>query len=191
MNSKKKSIYPLVFVGMMAAMIFVATVYLRFEVPTPTGPTNIKTANILCLLGGMMFGGLYGGLAAGIGSMLFNLTNPAYISSAPFTFIFFFAMGAVCGFISNMHGKNGVDTKQNILAGVLGAATYWVLYIGKSVLVLVISGSAVAPAVAATVPKMVASGINGIVAVICSVLLAKPMNKALERAGVFDKMKKR
>ena len=31
-----------------------------------------------------------GGFAAGIGSMFFDLTNPAYITSAPFTFAFKF-----------------------------------------------------------------------------------------------------
>ena len=191
MNNKKNSIYPMVFVGMMAAIIYVATVYLRVEVPTPTGATNIKTANILILLGGMMFGGLYGGLAAGIGSMLFDLTNPAYVASAPFTFVFFFVMAFVCGKIANAKGKNGLDTKQNIVAATLGAGSYWLLYIGKSVITLVIQGSAFVPAIVATVPKMITSGINVVTAIIFSVLLAVPMNKALQRAGVFKKMDKR
>ena len=191
MNNKKNSIYPLVFVGMMAAIIYVATVYIRIEIPTPTGPTNLKVANILILLAGMMFGGLYGGLAGGIGSMLFDLTNPAYISSAPFTLVFFFTMAFVCGKIANARGKNGIDTKQNIVAAICGAGSYWCLYIGKSIISLVIQGSAFVPAVIATVPKMVTSGTNVIIAVVCSVLLAVPMNKALSRAGVFNKMDKR
>ncbi|MBQ6934567.1 MAG: ECF transporter S component [Clostridia bacterium] len=191
MNKKKNSIYPLVFVGMMAAIIYVATVYLRIQVPTPTGPTNLKVANILILLAGMMFGGVYGGLAAGIGSMLFDLTNPEYITSAPFTLVFFFIMAFVCGKIANANGKNGLDTKQNIVASVLGAGSYWCLYIGKSIISLVIQGSAFVPAVIATVPKMVTSGTNVIIAVVCAVLLAVPMNKALGRAGVFNKMDKK
>ena len=191
MNQKKNSIYPLVFVGMMAAIIYVATVYIRIEIPTPTGPTNLKVANILILLAGMMFGGVYGGLAGGIGSMLFDLTNPAYISSAPFTLVFFFTMAFVCGKIANANGKNGLDTKQNIVASICGAGSYWCLYIGKSIISLVIQGSAFVPAVIATVPKMVTSGTNVIIAVVCSVLLAVPMNKALGRAGVFNKMDKK
>lgn len=191
MNNKKNSIYPLVFVGMMAAIIYVATVYIRIEIPTPTGPTNLKVANILILLAGMMFGGVYGGLAGGIGSMLFDLTNPAYISSAPFTLLFFFIMAFVCGKIANANGKNGLDMKQNIVAAICGAGSYWCLYIGKSIISLVIQGSAFVPAVIATAPKMITSGTNVIIAVVCSVLLAVPMNKALERAGVFKKMDKK
>ncbi|MBQ7086857.1 MAG: ECF transporter S component [Clostridia bacterium] len=191
MNQKKNSIYPLVFVGMMAAIIYVATVYLRIQVPTPTGPTNLKVANILILLAGMMFGGVYGGLAAGIGSMLFDLTNSEYITSAPFTFIFFFIMAFVCGKIANANGKNGLDTKQNIVASICGAGSYWCLYIGKNIIEMVIAGSAFVPAVIATAPKMITSGINVVTAIVCAVLLAVPMNKALGRAGVFNKMDKK
>ena len=42
-----------------------------------------------------------------------------------------------------------------------------------------------------TVPKMITSGTNVIIAVVCAVLLAVPMNKALGRAGVFNKMDKK
>ena len=189
MNEKKtNALYPMVFVGMMAALIFVATHFIRIEIPTPTGPTNLKVGNILCLLGGMLFGGLYGGLAAGIGSVFFDLLNPAYVSSAPFTLVFFFIMGAVCGTISHMNGKKGLDTKLNIVAAVSGAMSYWLLYIGKSVIVLMLAGSAFGPALVATVPKMITSGVNVITASVFSVLLAKPMHSALEKIGVFKKM---
>ncbi len=53
--------------------------------------------NVLCLLSGMLLGPLQGGFAAGIGSMFFDLTNPAYITSAPFTFAFKFVMAWLCG----------------------------------------------------------------------------------------------
>ena len=82
---------------MMAAVIFVLTMFVRIEIPTPTGYTNLKIANGFCLAAGMLFGGVYGGLAAGVGSMLFDVMDPKYITSAPFTFAFFFLMAFVCG----------------------------------------------------------------------------------------------
>ena len=188
--SKRNTIYKLVFVGVMAAMIFVATMFLRIEIPTPTGPTNLKTANILCLLAGMLFGGLLGGLSAGIGSMLFDLSNPVYAASAPFTLVFFFMMGAVCGWVSHAAGKKGEHWGFNALGGFCGALTYWLLYIGKSVVTLVLAGSALWPAVVATAPKMVTSGINGVVAVVCATLLAKPLGLALRKAGLLQKLDK-
>lgn len=190
MNSKRNFIYKLVFVGVMAAMIYVATVFIRIEIPTPTGPTNLKTANILCLLAGMLFGGTLGGLSAGIGSMLFDLTNPLYVSSAPFTLVFFFLMGAVSGWVSHIAGKKGESWKLNAFGGFCGALTYWLLYIGKSVIELVLAGSALWPAIAATAPKMATSGINGVIAVVFATLLSKPLGSALRRAGLLQKIEK-
>lgn len=188
MSNKRNTIYKLVFVGVMAAMIFVATMFLRIEIPTPTGPTNLKTANILCLLAGMLFGGLLGGLSAGIGSMLFDLSNPVYAASAPFTLAFFFLMGAVCGWVSHSGGKKGESWGRNALGGFCGALTYWLLYIGKSVITLVLAGSALWPAIVASAPKMVTSGINGVIAVVCATLLAKPLGAALRKAGLLQKL---
>ncbi len=190
MNKKVKTIYPLVFVGVMAALIFVATYFIRIEIPTPTGPTNIKVGNILCLLAGMLFGGLYGGLAAGIGSMFFDLLNPQYVASAPFTLVFFFTMGGVCGYVSHLFGKKGLDKRQNIWGAILGALSYFILHIGKSTIVLMLAGSALTPALVANSTKMVTSGINAVIAVVCSVLLVGPINKALRSAGVLDKLGK-
>ena len=186
---KKLNVHKLSFVGVMAAMIFVATYFLRIEIMTPVGPTNLKTANILCLLAGMLFGGVYGGLAAGIGSMIFDLMDPKYASGALVTLVFFFLMAYVCGVISNSGKADGTDLKKNILGAICGALTYYVLYIGKSILTLVIAGSAFIPAVAACSVKMVTSGINMITAVVFSVLLAKPLALALKRAKILDKIK--
>ncbi len=66
-SSKKFSVSDLVVVGLMAAIIFVTTSFIKIQIPTPTGPTMLKVANIICLLAGMLFGGVRGGLAAGIG----------------------------------------------------------------------------------------------------------------------------
>ena len=186
-NKTTKPLYAVVFVGLMAAMIFVATYFLGFTIPTPAGPTMIKTANILCLLGGMLFGGLYGGLAAGIGSMLFDLLNPLYVAYAPFTLVFFFLMAFVCGLISNSGGAKGVSFKRNIVAGVCGAVTYYVLNIGRSIVTLMLAGSAFGPAVAANGIKFITSGINAVIAVIFAVILAPILKKALIRANILAK----
>ncbi len=186
----RKALYVTVYVAIMAAIIFVATYFIRIEIPTPTGPTNIKMGNILCLVAGMLFGGIYGGLAAGIGSVFFDLLNPAYISSAPFTLVFFFTMGAVCGFISHSGGAKGLSTVRNTIGAICGAASYFVLHIGKNVVMLVIAGSEFIPAVTANVAKMITSGINAGIAVVVSVLIAKPLNSLLRKAGVLARIGK-
>lgn len=188
MNKPKFSVYTLAVIGLMAAMVFVATYFLRIEIPTPAGPTNLKVGNILCLLAGLLFGGLYGGLAAGIGSMFFDLLNPVYAASAPFTLVFFFMMAFVCGLISHSGGKRGLSMKWNIVGGICGALSYIVLHIGKSIITLVLAGSGFLPAVIACSTKLITSSINAVIAVVVSVLIAPVLHKALARIGVYEKL---
>ena len=70
MESKKKafSLYDIVMIGLMAAVVFVVTMFLSIRIPTPTGTTMIKLANAFVLLCGLLLGPVRGGLAAGIGS---------------------------------------------------------------------------------------------------------------------------
>ncbi len=179
-NEKKKMLY-YVFAALMAAMIFVTTYFLKIPIATPAGQTMLKVSNILVLLGGMLFGGVYGGLAAGIGSGMYDLLDPVYITSAPLTFAKFFLMALVCGLISNSGGKKGLSMKRNAVGAVCGGVTYWLLYITESIVKLMIAGSAFSAAAAACAPKMVTSGINQTIAIVGSLLLIVPLNKALAK----------
>ena len=180
---KKFTVRDLVEVGVLAALVFVATYFLKIgPIATPAGPTMLKTGNAVCLLGAMIFGKTKGGLAAGIGSMLFDLSNPSFVASAPFTLVFFFIMAFVCGAVSHAGGRDGTDTKQNIIGAVCGALSYIVLSIGKSYITLRISGSDPAAAAVSCSTKLITSGINAAFAVAVSVLLAPVFIKALKKA---------
>ena len=50
MESKKKAftLYDIVMIGLMAAVVFVVTMFLSIRIPTPTGTTMIKLANAFC-----------------------------------------------------------------------------------------------------------------------------------------------
>ena len=161
MKNSRFTLYRIVIIGLMAAMVFVCTMFLGIRIPTPTGTTQLKTANAICLLTGLLFGGWTGGLAAGIGSALFDLTYPEWAAGAWLTFIFFFAMGAI-----------------------------WLLYIGKSIIVLCLGGSVFSAAFIATVPKMLTGGINAVFAIVVSNLLAALLRPKLESAGIYEALKK-
>ena len=190
MKKSRFTLYRIVIIGLMAAMVFVCTMFLGIRIPTPTGTTQLKTANAICLLTGLLFGGWTGGLAAGIGSALFDLTYPEWAAGAWLTFIFFFAMGAICGGIAHAGGAAGKNKARNWLAAVCGAAGYWLLYVGKSILVLCLSGSAFSAAFIATTPKMLTGGINAVFAVVVSNLLAALLRPKLEAAGIFETLQK-
>lgn len=177
---KKFTVKDMAEIGVLAALVFVATYFLKIgPIPTPAGNTMLKTGNAVCLLGGIMFGKVKGGLAAGIGSMFYDLLDPIYVASAPFTGVFFFVMGFVTGWISHLGGKNGNNLKQNIIAGSVGSLAYIVLYISKSVIKLMLEGSAFIPAITASGTKLFFAVINAVFAVAVSSMLAPVFIKAI------------
>lgn len=190
MKNSRFTLYRIVIIGLMAAMVFVCTMFLGIRIPTPTGTTQLKTANAICLLTGLLFGGWTGGLAAGIGSTLFDLTYPEWAAGAWLTFIFFFAMGAICGGIAHAGGAAGKNKARNWVAAICGAVGYWLLYIGKSIVVLCLGGSVFSAAFIATVPKMLTGGINAVFAIVVSNLLAALLRPKLESAGIYEALKK-
>ena len=182
MQKEKFSLNSIVTVGVMAAIIFVITYFIRIPIPTPVGETQLKLANAFCLLAGILFGGVKGGLAAGIGSMIFDLLNPKYIASAPFTLVFFFLMAFICGIIANIKSEDGEQKFGFVLLGsIVGALSYTFLYITKSVITLVVSGSDFAAAFIACTPKLVTSLINAAIAVVIANILAPVLRKALKK----------
>lgn len=126
--SHQTRIRKLVFASMMSAVVYIASAFLQISIPTAIGTTRIHLGNVMCLVSGMLLGSVYGGSAAGIGSMLFDLTSPAYISSAPFTLVFKFAMAWLCGEIV----EKRPDRFGSIVGGISGAFLYVLLYMIKN-----------------------------------------------------------
>ena len=81
-NKRKITLYDIVAVGLLAAFVFIATFFFKIKIPTPGGSTMVKLGNGICLLAGTLLGGWRGGLAAGIGCALFDLTDPEYAPTA-------------------------------------------------------------------------------------------------------------
>ena len=74
----KNSSYKIVTVGLLGALVFVSN-YLSFPIPVPVGDiSRIHLGNAFCLLAGFVMGPIGGGLASGIGAMLYDLTNPIF-----------------------------------------------------------------------------------------------------------------
>ena len=187
-NSKKISAYDLAAVGLMAAVVFVATNF-KIYIPTVLGNTMVHFGNIFCLLSGLLLGGMRGGLAAGIGSMFFDLMDPMFVSSAPFTLVFKFAMGAACGYLSHTGGDHGEKRGKNILAALSGSVLYVILYLGKNfVESYVFYHNPMGTVLVSLAQKGSVSLFNGVVAVVVSVLIAPLFLGAMKRAGIYRKL---
>lgn len=179
---RTESVYAITFVGMMAAVVFVANFF-----SIPTAASRVHIANAVCLLGGMLFGGVYGGLAAAIGSGLFDIVGGWGLTEAVITFVNKGLMAMVCGLIvyrvADIQGR-----KSRLLIGAIaGAVLYIALYLLKSYVQI----AYVTPVPAETIPavmlqKLFASSINGAFAVIAAPLLYGALKPAMEKAGMYE-----
>lgn len=180
MKKQKFTVYDMVVVGLMAAIVYAAT-SIRVEVPTPMGKTMIHMATVACLISGLLFGPVRGGLSAGIGSFFFDILN-GWASSAPFTLVFKFVIGFLAGIIT---GGKDCKMSRTLIASAAGAYAYTVLYLTKDFIRDLLLGGAMETAIADVSVKAVTSISNGTLAIILATLLAPMLRKALAQAKVL------
>lgn len=191
MENQKKSmitIYRVVLIAVFAALTFVAS---KLSVPIPVAVGNmsrIHLGNIFCLLSGFVLGPVGGGLAAGIGSALYDVMDPVHIASAPFTFLFKFLLAAVCGWIAYRGGRKGADHRWNLIGAVSGSVVYMVLYLAKSFIQSLLLGNEMEVVLIALGTKALTSAVNAVIAVVVSVPLYAAIRLALKKSGMLEKL---
>ena len=101
MNASKQheALVKLCTAALMTAIVFAGN-YLRITMPVAVGGVTAFTlANILCALSGLLLGPWWGFLSAGLGSFLYDLTNPNYVAEAPITLVTKGMYGLVAGLV--------------------------------------------------------------------------------------------
>lgn len=188
-GAKKFTTKKIAIIALMIGLVYVGSL-ISFYIPVGIGtPTRLHLGNGFCLLAGMILGPIWGGFAAGVGSVFLDLTNPAYIAGAPITFIFKFLMGAVCGAIAMAKDGQGLNKRKNLIGGILGQLTYIVLYIGKTFLSLnLLFGVPKEGAWGVLATKLGSSVINAVFAVIISMVLMYVINKRPEIRRQVDEI---
>lgn len=177
---KRKALYRIIIVGLMAALCYVGN-YLQIKIPNGVLVTRIHLGNSMCLLAGLLFGGLNGGLASGIGAGLYDLFDPVYIVSAPYTFISKFAMGMTAGLLRTNNEK-----KRVALAAIAGQLVYIVLYLLKTYVTIIILGGTSEAAWTAVGTNAITSTVNAVLAVIIAVPLYFLLRNALKRTKIAE-----
>lgn len=177
---KPLSTVGLAFAGMMVALVLVSN-----YISVPTAFSRLHVANAVCLLAGMLFGGVQGGVIAGLGSAIFDLTFPAYAAEAWITFLTKGTMALVCGLLVN-HRSIRLRRPAKLLVGsILGAVVYIALYMIKSyVQMRWVTGVPAETIPAALLGKLMSSAINGLFAVIAAPILFSALAPGLKRAGL-------
>ena len=181
---KKQSISTrkIVFTALMAALT-VAGSAIRVTLPVDiAGTTAFHLGNIMCALSGILLGPWLGGLAAGLGSAIYDMMNPLYISEAWITFLTKGAYGLVPGLVMLLWKKNWGLWKA-ALASAAGALTYAALYLGKTYFYSgrLMKGLTHEAAMLAVATKIPATIFNAVVAIIFAPILAIAIRKALEK----------
>ena len=130
---KKNAMNPhrLAVLAMMTAVVF-AVNFPRIIIPLPTGETSFTLANIACVLSGMLLGPL-GGLASGLGSALYDLTNPIFAPECWLTFLTKGAMGLAAGLVfCTPEQRETASYRRCLASSLVGCLTYYLLYFSKS-----------------------------------------------------------
>lgn len=170
----------LVYVALFTALVYIFSRFFQIPVVTPFGQTRFHLGNVFCLLAGILMGPGFGGLAAGLGSALFDLFDPVYFTSAPITFVTKFALAFVAGAIYRKR-RELVDKKSLAFAAILGQLTYVFLYLLKTYITnKFVMGFTNEAVMAELIPKAGVSLFNALISVIIAFILAMPLLKSVK-----------
>jgi uncharacterized membrane protein len=182
---KKKyfSTQKIVFLAAMAAIVCVVT-FFRF----PLLNSKVHFANAMCLLGGLLFGGVGGGLAAGVGSALYDALFGGYDAiNCIITFVSKFLMAFICAKAARVSAEDG---KGRIVLGcIAGAVSYVALYMLKTFIYQRFVYAYPPETVWATMlSKLPASALNAAAAIIAAPIIYAAVRPALAKSGLIKKL---
>ncbi len=181
----EKKITRLCVCALMTAVVFLGN-YLRVTIPISLGGvTSFTLANIFCALSGILLGPALGFVSAGLGSALYDMTNPAYVMDAPFTFFTKGMYGLVAGLVLYLVFRSARDRYVPQLAATSCAAVaYGVVYLIKNYFYNAMVLSKLTEPVqcwAYVAAKVPATLVNGAIAIVFTPILGVAIARALHK----------
>ena len=184
--NNKFSVRRLALLGMLAALVFAGN-YARIVLPLSIGgQTSFTLANIFCCLSGLILGPI-GGLASGIGSFLYDLTDPRFIDGCWITFLTKWAMGFATGLmVKGALKEHKLTWLRALVATGVGCVAYYILYFAKTFFYsgLLVKGLTAPVAAALVMEKIPASIFNAAIAIAAAPGLDLAIRAALKRSGL-------
>lgn len=127
MKTKNQTVMKLAQTALLAALCFVSFTFLQIKIPMSGGDaTSLHIGNAFCVLGALLLGGWYGGLAGAIGMTIADLMDPIYITGAPKTFFLKLCIGLIVGLVAHHIAKINDSTdkkyvfKWSLIASIAG-----------------------------------------------------------------------
>lgn len=163
--TSKTNVNSIVQVGMMAAIVYVATSLIH--VPSAFGEGVLHLGDSAVYLAAILLGKRKGALAGGIGMCLFDLLSP-YVVWAPFTFVIKWSMAYIAATLAYRKGYEGKNFMNNlfafIVAGIVMIIGYffagWILY---------------------DLPNAIASIANNVLQVSAGMVIALPLSTMIKK----------
>ena len=116
MERRNQTVIKLAQTALMAALCYVSFTFLQIKIPLPGGDaTSIHIGNAFCVLGALILGGWYGGLAGAIGMSIADLMDPVYITGAPKTFVLKLCIGLIVGLVAHRIAKIDESTDRKYI----------------------------------------------------------------------------
>ena len=194
MNKQNSTILKLAETALLAALCYVSFTFLQIKIPVPGGDaTSLHIGNTFCVLGALLLGGWYGGLAGSIGMTIADLMDPVYITVAPKTFVLKLCIGLITGLVAHRIAKiNGSTDKKyvfkwSLIASVAGLAFNVVAdpivgYFYKQYIL----GQPQQLADALAKMSAVATFVNAVVSVILVCIIYNALRPALIKANLLE-----
>lgn len=193
MNTQNSTITKLAETALLAALCYVAFTFLQIKIPVPGGDaTSLHIGNAFCVLGALLLGGWYGGIAGAVGMTIADIMDPVYITVAPKTFVLKLCIGLITGLVAHKIAKINESTdrkyvfKWSVIASIAGLAFNVVAdpvvgYFYKQYIL----GQPQKLAEALAKMSAVATLINAIVSVILVVIIYNALRPALIKSHIL------
>lgn len=188
MRQEHKKLLRLVITALLVALVFCGS---KIEVILPLsvgGNSRFHLGNIMCALSGILLGPWWGGLAAGLGSALYDCTNVLYITEAPITFVTKGLYGLIAGGVFVAVFRRKTTYPAMAVSTVCAAVSYIIIYLAKTFFYnsMFLEGMTAPAAWTAVVLKVPSSVFNGVVAIVLAPLLAFAVLRALRTAHLDE-----
>ncbi|WP_167957804.1 ECF transporter S component [Anaerosporobacter faecicola] len=100
--------------ALLAALCYIGFQFFKFDIPVGTEKTAIHFGNTFCVLGALLLGGVWGGLAGAVGMTIADLTSD-YVTYAPKTFLLKLCIGLIVGLVAHKIAKISEEHKKEYL----------------------------------------------------------------------------
>lgn len=181
---QNRKVFKLVLTALMAALCYVVFSLVQIKIPTPAGYTSFHLGNVFCVLAALLIDGVSGGIAGAVGMGIADLLDPAYVITAPKTFILKFFIGFITGSLAHkvFKIKEKENPRKEVILSVCGGMLFNVIaepifsYIYYSLILNNIDKAASY----LTIAKWITTSTNAILTIIVSLLLYYPLKKHIK-----------